>query len=148
MSNQRGRDFMLVLVAVMGLVAPSIALSSCAKKPEAHAEIAVLGKPLGPDIVAWISIPQDPGAKYRALSVERPGNGLVVIDVLREHGEAKRYTSSFIDCRRELIAVARDAVSEDQFEAQTPDLGTMASWPKNTAAERIARYACAVAGDT
>src|SRR5215813_5656887 len=119
MISAPGRDLVLALAAVVGLTAPFVALSSCGAKREASAEVAMIDKPAAPDIVAWISVPSDPAARYRALSVQRQGNGLVEINTLREVGERRRYTSHLVDCRRELIATAREAATEEAFNSQT-----------------------------
>jgi len=146
MTSAPGRDFVLALAAVVGLTAPFVALSSCGAKREASAEVAMIDRPAAPEIVAWISVPMDPAARYRALSVERKDNGLVEINTLREVADRRRYTSHLVDCRRELIATARDAATEETFNTQTPGLGTMAPWLPGTPGEKIARYACAIAG--
>jgi hypothetical protein len=141
------RDVRWALVAAACLAVSSLALSSCGGQRVANADEAMIAaKPVTPELDAWIAVPSDAAAKYRALAVERRGNDVVQIDVLREGVDLKRYSTRIVDCQRHLFAFARDAGTQEMFEKQTPEVGPMEAWAPDTPGESIARYACAVAG--
>jgi len=138
------RDVGLGFLAATALAAGSLALSACGAKKE-PVEARAMAAELAPELNAWITVPSEPQSHYRALDVERAGNGKVRIVVEREISGAKHYDERLINCDRQTFSLEREADSQSGLSAtrRTPPL--MIPWMAGTPDDKIARYACAVA---
>ena len=138
-----GRDVGLGFLAVAIVASPSIALSACGAKKE-PVEARAMSAELAPELNAWITVSSEPQSRYRALDVERAGNGKVRIVIERDTSGAKHYDERLVNCDRQTFSLEREADSQSALSAtrRTPPL--MIPWLAGTSDDKIARYACAV----
>ena len=120
------RDVAWGFLAATILAAGSLALSSCGARKETMASTAMAE--LAPELNAWIAVPSDPQSRYRALDVERAGQGRVRIVVERDASGVKHYDERLINCDRQVFSLEREADSQDELGAKNRTRPVMMPW--------------------